>query len=384
MLEFDFTKKPGVCWTSPSARVGQHIKIILSDFPIEGAPVPHSFNVERDVFDAALLRHASESGATVVQGAEVLEVLFSGERAAGLKVRYAPGTVDDIRARFVVDASGRRCVLATQLGLRRKDPELSQIAVYSWFTGINPPPAGNEGMLFLHFLGLERAWAWQIPLKNGVWSVGAVTDTAHFRSERKSPNDFFYDLCSRNNALAAAIDGAVARRDLRVEADYSYTVDPIAGPGWFLLGDAARFIDPVLSTGLDIAVFGALAAFEAIDDVLEGDDEDSARATFIENVNGGLDAWRDIVVLFYRLQVLFTYFAVRPSFREDAIRILQGNLFNRPALERAREMISRMEKAYDSIMGDPDNLLRPGALTRTPQDPPAPFAVGKRVFTERT
>ena len=104
----------------------------------------------------------------MVQGARVQEVLFEGDRAVGVRVKVTPGWEQDLYARFVVDASGRRCVLASQLGLKQKDPLFNQFAIYSWFEGVEPNPPGTEGMLFLHFLCMERAWAWQIPLRNGL------------------------------------------------------------------------------------------------------------------------------------------------------------------------------------------------------------------------
>lgn len=367
-----FTPKPGVCWTAPTADIGKHIEIELSDFPIPGAPVAHSFNVERDSFDAMLLRHASEAGAHVLQGVHVDEIVFDGDRAIGVRVEFAPGVTGEIGAGHVVDASGRACVLGSQLGIRQRDPELSQLAMYSWFTGVAPPPAGTEGMLYLHFLGMERAWAWQIPLRGDRWSIGVVIPSADFRARRRPADELFFDLCRRNVALRGAMGDAEALQPIRVEADYSYTVERLAGPGWLLVGDACGFIDPVLSTGLDIALFSAVAAFEAIESARESGDERRAFEVYERDVGGGLEAWRDLVVLFYRLQVLFTYFAIRPRHREDSIRILQGNLFHPEALARARRMITAMKRSYEEIMSDPDNLLRPGALRVDGATKPSP------------
>ena len=76
----------------------------------------------------------------------------------------------------------------------------------------------------------------------------------------------------------------------------------------------------------------------------------------------GVDAWYDLIALFYRLQNLFTLFAIKDEHRQKVVRILQGNLYMPETLGRAREMISLMEAAYERIMAQPTNLLRPGAL----------------------
>jgi FADH2 O2-dependent halogenase len=359
-----FVHKPGACWTAPRAPVGRFVAIRLGEFPPPGATQLYTYNVERDVFDTMLLRHAHEQGAKVLQGVSAREVLFEGDRAVGVRVSVADGWERDIRARFVVDASGRRCMLANQLGLRRKDPSFNQFGIFSWFRGVEPNPPGFEGFLFLHFLGLERAWAWQIPLRHGIWSMGVVTDKTDFQKSGRSHEDFFDSLVDRNRSFAHVMRGAERVRPWWIEGDYTYRIEQIFGKGWLLVGDSLRFVDPIFSTGVDVAAYSALYAFEAIDGTLRGDDEEAGFKEFERRVGDGVEAWYDLIALFYKLQNLFTIFAVRKRFRERVVRILQGNLYLPESLERAREMITVMEDAHDRVMNDPDNLLRPRALSR--------------------
>ncbi len=364
MESVGFTHKPGVVWTTPNARTGKFVSVRTSEYPFPGAPRPYSFNVERDLFDAMLLRHAHELGATVLQGVGVKEVLFEDGRAVGVRASPAEGWEHDARASVVVDASGRRCLLASQLGLRRKDPDFNQYGIYSWFRGVAPPPEGYEGYLFLHFLGLERAWAWQIPLKDGVWSIGVVTEKADFQKSGRTHEEFFDDLVRRNRALWDAMDHAERIRPWYIEADYTYHNDTVTGDGWLLIGDALRFIDPVFSTGVDVATYSALHAYEAIRSVLDGADEREAFAAFEVQVTQGVDAWYELTALFYNLQIIFTLFAVGNRFREKLVRTLQGNLYMPETLERARELIDEMRDSYEKIMANPDNLLRPDTIRR--------------------
>lgn len=363
MEDAGFVHKPGACWTAPRAPVGKFLAIRLGEFPPPGATQFYTYNVERDVFDAMLLRHASEVGAKVVQGARVHEVLFSGERAVGVRARVTEGWEHDVFARFVVDASGRRCVLASQLGFKKKDPLFNQVGIYSWFRDVEPHPPGYEGMLFLHFLDLERAWAWQIPMRNGVSSVGVVMDKSDFRRPGVTNEQFFASLIERNASLRHNMRHATRVRPFSVEGDYSYKVEKLAGEGWLLIGDALRFVDPVFSTGVDVASYSALYAFETIDQVLNGHDEKEAFGEYEHRIGDGVDAWYDLIALFYKLQNLFTAFAVNPRYREKVVRILQGNLYIPESVERAREIIAMMERSYDQIMRDTTNLLRPGALS---------------------
>lgn len=364
-----FVRKPGACWTAPRSPEGRFVTIRLGEFPPPGAPQLYTYNVERDVFDTMLLRHAHESGAKVVQGATVQRVLFDDGRAIGVTVKVADGWSQDVFARMVVDASGRRCLLANQLKLKRKDLTFNQFGIYSWFRGVEPLPPGHEGFLFLHFLGLERAWAWQIPLRNGVFSVGVVTDKADFIRGDQSEEDYFRSCMARNRSLSRAMRRAEQVRPWWLEGDYTYKIERLTGSGWMLVGDALRFVDPIFSTGVDVATYSATFAFEAIHEVLEGADEGEALAAFERRVTEGVDAWYDLISLFYRLQNLFTFFAVKREFREKVVRILQGNVYMPESLERAREMIALMQGTYERVAEQPDNLLLPGALARAPRAP---------------
>lgn len=359
-----FVHKPGACWTAPRAQIGKLLAIRLAEFPLPGATQSYTYNVERDTFDAMLLRHAHELGAKVVQGARVQEVLFDGDRAVGVRAKVTEGWEQDLFARFVVDASGRRCVLASQLGLKKKDPLFNQVGIYSWFRDLEPHPAGYEGMLFLHFLDLDQAWAWQIPMRNGMSSVGVVVHKKDFRRPGTTNEEFFAGLMTRNATLRHVMRNANRVRPFSVEGDYSYKIDKLAGNGWLLIGDAVRFVDPVFSTGVDVALYSALYAFEAINKVHNDGIEQGAFQEYEHRISDGIEAWYELIALFYKLQNLFTIFAVKSKYREKVVRILQGNLYIPQSLERAREIIAVMEESYQQVMGSSDNLLRPGALGR--------------------
>jgi FADH2 O2-dependent halogenase len=361
-----FVHKPGACWTAPRAPVGKFVTIRLGEFPPPGATQLYTYNVERDVFDTMLLRHAHELGAKVLQGVNVRQVLFEDDRAVGVRAGVTDGWERDLRAGVIVDASGRRCMLANQLGLKRKDPTFNQFGIYSWFRGVERNPTGYEGFLFLHFLALERAWGWQIPLRDGVFSVGVVTDKADFQKSGRTHEEFFGSLVERNRSFAYAMRDAERIRPWWIEADYSYKIETLAGKGWLLIGDALRFVDPIFSTGVDVATYSALYAFEAIESALTGGDEEQAFKEYERRVGDGIDAWYDLIALFYKLQNLFTIFAVKKRFRERVVRILQGNLYMPDSLERAREIIALMHESYEKVMADETNLLRPGALVKIP------------------
>lgn len=356
-----FVHKEGVGWTAPRSRLWNLVSIRTSDYPAPNAVQTYSYNVERDWFDAMLLRHAQELGAKVIQGASVKRVLFEGDRAVGVRVELTGGWTEDVRARFIVDASGRRCLLANQQGLKRKDADFNQYTIWTRFSGVEAPPPGHEGFVIFHFLGLERAWGWQIPLRDGATSVGVVTDKADFQKSGRSPEEFFASLIDRNKTFRHAMRNAKPIRPWAIEADYSYQMEQVAGPGWVLVGDAFRFVDPIFSSGVDVAINSASIAHECILRAWDGEEEE-ALDDYAKRVNDGVDVWYETTTLFYKLQQLFGRFALDARYRENVARSLQGNPFKPENRARARELLAVMEEAYAQVMSDPDNLLRPGAL----------------------
>src|SRR5579884_3332934 len=70
-----------------------------------------TWQVIRSEFDTMMLDNAREQGVEVHQPARVLEVLFEGSRAVGVRVQAEDGTQEEVRAKVVVDASGQSALL---------------------------------------------------------------------------------------------------------------------------------------------------------------------------------------------------------------------------------------------------------------------------------
>ncbi len=361
-----FARKAGVGWTAPKSPAGKFFAVRTSDFPLPGAPRPYSFNVERSALDALLLKHAHLSGARVLQGVNARRVLFENDRAVGVRASITDGWERDLRASVVVDATGRRCLLANQLGLRKRDPDFNQFSLYSWFRNVGPVPEGYEDFLFLHFLGRERAWGWQIPLRNGVFSIGVITDKRDFRRSGRSYGEFFEELVGSSRSFNHVMKGAEQIKPWWVEGDYSYTTNQFAGKGWLLVGDAFRFVDPIFSSGVDVALYSALFAHEALTKMWNGQTEEEAFDAYQSRVGEGVEVWYQLTDLSYRMPLLFTLFIVSRKYRAQLVRVLQGNPYLPETQAKAKEIIEQMWTFYDKTARRDNSVLRPSALGPQP------------------
>src|SRR3990170_4261698 len=94
-----------------------------------------TWQVIRSEFDQMLLENAREHGVDAREGVHVLEVIFEGERAVGVKIQDPDGTRRDVRAPVVVDASGQAAMLMNRQGLRIWDPLLNKGAIWTYYEG---------------------------------------------------------------------------------------------------------------------------------------------------------------------------------------------------------------------------------------------------------
>ena len=241
---------------------------------------PWTFHVERSHFDQILLDAAAETpGVTVAQKARVISLLDSGERLTG--VRYAlDGQEREASARFVIDASGRAGVVARGLKLRKTDNTLKMAAVFKHFGELderNNP--GTEGDIQLGLHG--EGWLWAIPIRPDTISVGCMVPAEILRASR--PQEVFSSYLERVPRIRERIRGTTAVRDLAGENNFEYHCDTLAGPGYFIVGDAGCFTDPVFSGGVLLALTTGRRAAEETALCLAGESSEPDAVLRYEN-----------------------------------------------------------------------------------------------------
>jgi flavin-dependent dehydrogenase len=231
----------------------------------------HSYQVRRADFDAILLGRARELGARVIEEATVREPLFDGDRAVGVRYQCKGDSGPRVaRCRLLVDASGQAHLLGRHLDLVEWHDDLRNIAIWSYYQGCKR----YEGDRFGDILTESRppGWFWFIPLHDGTVSIGYVTPIAAYQESGLSLEDLYAQQMARSEEVKALTDGAFRASGFRTIKDWSYTCTRFHGPGWALVGDAAAFIDPLLSTGVTLALRAAHGAVGAIDRALRDPD----------------------------------------------------------------------------------------------------------------
>ncbi|MFE1772832.1 NAD(P)/FAD-dependent oxidoreductase [Streptomyces sp. NPDC059008] len=244
----------------------------------------YSFQVVRSAFDQVLLQHARSRGVQVWEGTTVRGISFEQGRAARAGFVSGDGGSGTISFRHLVDCSGRAGLLASrQLRTRRFHDVFRNVATWGYWRRAARVQQAPEGAICIFSLP-DHGWFWAIPLHDQTVSVGLVTDKRSFAAARRELGsvEAVYAACLGDApALARMLGDAERVGGLRTESDYSYVADRFCGPGYYLAGDAACFLDPLLSTGVHLAMYSGLLAAASIAAVHRGEvDEGDARAFY--------------------------------------------------------------------------------------------------------
>jgi len=376
MEEAGFPHKHGAVWTATGnanlydhdwegLEPDCHADIQFKERHQPGVEQNYTYHVDRGEFDHLLLRHAEKLGAAVHQGTRIKSVDFDDE---GVTLHYERNReANSVRGGMVVDASGRNTFLGNQLKLKTADPVFDQFALHAWFEGLDRAAASKSddyaNHIYIHFLPISNSWIWQIPINDDATSVGVVTQKKQFQAAAKTDDGydkFFWECVASRPELERALRNAKQLRPLRAEGDYSYAMDQICGDRWVMIGDAARFVDPIFSTGVSIALNSARFASDDIIAAVKADDFRKERfAGYEEIIRLGTHNWYEFISVYYRLNVLFTAFINDDRYRLDVLKLLQGDVYDdaEPAvLKKMREIVTEVEtnKAHPwhKLLGD--------------------------------
>ena len=358
-----FPHKFGAVWTSASSdRSFDHgweglepdsvVDIAFAERQQAGVDQNYTYHVDRGKFDNLLLHHANTLGAKVFEGVAVTDVKFDATPFP--EVCYTVGRRQtSMTARIVVDASGRRTFLGNRLKLKVNDQVFDQYAIHTWFDGYNRSAAGGPGKgdyIYVHFLPITNSWVWQIPITDTITSIGVVTQKRHFKAAGKDRAKFFWESVDSRPELGQALRAAKQLRGFSEEGDYSYAMQQITGDNWLMVGDAGRFVDPIFSTGVSIALNSARFATPDIMRALEtGDCRREAFSSYETTLRRGTLNWYNFITVYYRLNILFTAFINDPRYRLDVLKLLQGDVYE----EKEPEVLTIMRDRVAAIENTP-------------------------------
>ncbi len=267
-----------------------------------------SYQVERSKFDKILLDHARRMGADVRENCTVTDVVSEGDRIRGVSYADAAGRTGQIRAKYVVDASGNKSRIYKEVGGSRKYSEFFRsLALFGYFEGGKRLPPPNSGNILS--AAFDSGWFWYIPLSETLTSVGAVVRQELASKIQGDPEEAFGALIEESPLISGYLQDAKRITNgeygqLRVRKDYSYHNTKFWRPGMVLIGDAACFVDPVFSSGVHLATYSALLAARSINSVMaQIIDEETAFREFELRYQQEYGTFYEFLMTFYDMHV---------------------------------------------------------------------------------
>jgi len=253
-----------------------------------------TFQVDRAKLDSHLLQCAVNAGCELWQPAKVTKIELNGahgqtvdvDAGAGASAKAALGRT--VPTRWLIDASGRATWLARKLGHFRPNNEHPINAVWARFTGMKDWDSYDWREKFRDYMDACRTarswatnhltghgwWCWIIPLRGGDVSAGIVYDSRIFQL----PNGGSIAERLHGHILANPVGREIFRNAHPIEGDVHafsalpYYSEKVCGDGWACVGDAAGFIDPLYSPGLDFCSFTSSYVADFVARNLGGED----------------------------------------------------------------------------------------------------------------
>ncbi len=253
-------------------------QILFSDF---GYTKP-GLHVERDLFDDILLQHASSCAASIFTQVGVKKIDFSDTQWPS--VFYVDKRGDSVakghlRCRYIIDASGHSSLLAKQFKSRQTvSQQMNFLSLWGYFensrfVGVDRKSYSHDQLASVKpvtfVMSFEDGWLWHIVLREKT-SVGLVIGSQRSKAmDKQQLENFFMHNCATQPYLNRLLKPArFIQGSLQFRPDYSYYSDNICGENYYCIGDAAAFVDPIFSHGVQNAFYNAATASLAIKEAL--------------------------------------------------------------------------------------------------------------------
>ena len=302
-----------------------------------------TWQVIRSEFDAMMLDNAREQGVEVHQPARVLDVLFEGDRAVGVRVQDEDGAEREVRAKVVVDASGQSSMIMNRFKLRLWDPVLNKGAIWTYFKGAYRDSGRDEGCTLVVQTTDRKGWFWYIPQHDDTVSVGIVRPFDDLFKGRGSHEQTYNEEVEACAAVKERVSIGNRVTGYFATKDYSYRSKQVAGDGWVLIGDAFGFLDPLYSSGVLLALkSGELAADAIAAGLAKGDTSAAQLGHWGEMFNRGIDRMRRLVCEYYDGFSFGKFVKTYPHLRGRVTDLLIGDLFT----DAVDEVWGPMESLY--------------------------------------
>lgn len=246
-----------------------------------------AFQLDRQKLDTHVLQLAKDAGCEVRRPATVRELELGGAGRNRMQINRTGCEPEAVTAGWVVDASGKAAVIARKRGTLETLKDHPTNSMWCRFRGVRDlddgtlaaqSPCyrdrswGTRATATNHLTGYGW-WAWIIPLQGGEVSVGITWDRNLYEPPKDGTIPQRIVAALKGHAVGAwLLENAVAvEDDAKYYSQLAYRSMEVMGDGWAAVGDAAGFMDPLYSHGIDFIGHTVFAVRTILLDALKGE-----------------------------------------------------------------------------------------------------------------
>jgi hypothetical protein len=302
-----------------------------------------TYQVRRDIFDDVLAKGAVRMGAKVHFGQTVTAMRPEATQPS-FTVRDESGAEREVRARFIIDASGFGRVLARLLDLEAPLNVPPRMALFRHVRDHMPPEAYDRNKILISINPRNpEIWYWMIPLADGLCSTGVVGEPRHLEIADRDRNERLAELVTEAGLMGRLLAKSEPINEGGEISGYACKVKSLVGPGYALLGNAGEFLDPIFSSGVTIALKSASLGAKAVDRHLRGEAVDWQNE-FARPLVKGVDTFRTYVNGWYEgslQRVIFNHPGGAEKIKAMVTSILAGYAWDEenPFVRRPQETL---------------------------------------------
>lgn len=289
----------------------------------------YTLMVRRHEFDEAMREIAQKRGIELLVGG-VKELDFIGDardETSKLKkviVETAEGEQVSVVAKFYVDATGQQALIPRKIGERNVVDDWNLQARYTYFNGVNFDKAQTFGLMKdgANILSYEDGWSWVAHLGNDITSVGIVSkvwdkkENSFFEKLSRLPEfeKFDFGNCTVVDHTGNKVENP---KEHYAHPNYRFRSSVMRGQNWACVGDAAMFLDPLLSQGVTLALSFGRRLGEIVEGVVNGkSDYQSALSSYEREYISEIEVLNKVVSQWYKSD-----FKVNQTWAETAKKI---------------------------------------------------------------
>lgn len=312
-----------------------------------------TWQVPRADFDQVLADEVQRMGVPVEFEIEVTGITFNGTDST-TRVTMPDGTEKEIRARFIIDASGYGRVIPRLFNLDRPSNLPARKTLFTHFEDPNrflfDEP--NRITVISH---RPDVWVWVIPFSTGKTSVGFVGNPAFFEEFSGTPEEKLRAIIQSNDYTNKRFGDSAFVFEPRTLEGWSVTTDRFFGEGFVLTGNVTEFLDPIFSSGVTLATVSGHKAATLVCRQLRGETIDWQRE-YVEPTLQGVNTFRSYVMGWYDGSLQDIIFSPKsdPEIKRQICSVLAGYVWdqNNPFVRQHDRVLKplakiiRMEEAF--------------------------------------